>query len=598
MNNKSLKGWNYTPDMDMLVFFANLVDELSFNYTIDSFKAPAMNVISMVKECKDVIRQIDAGIINSSNLSSVLEELRYVMKEDTTFSEVLEAKGLVYLKNGVLDTAYESELSNTLDLLSLAYLSKPYIEKLKSKITELVKQNSKKKEEVVDYTRKLITQLLNEGYSDEYIYSTNLSFFFSSTSEINSVSDIDDYFSFFDCNNKAFKSYHVCNPYFDGLKQSFNLKGYDIVEPADSGLDQKKDIVANFYKQASPTSKIIITTIEAKDEFSAREKSQEAIDEIVRFFRFYRHHGKPEIKKICLISNMTTGDLYRITPPIPHILRTKDLKQKKAEIKFKYHYRKVHFCEESMQRINKSLDLHKAALEADSMENQFINLFTAFEVLIPKQPEAQKPRIVQIYDNLVPYLSVHYYKKLINSVLRDLYQWNTPSIKAILAQVNEGTENIEKLTALIVLGKYYDEQNNAPLNQLYSQLDNDKFFLMRNRMYRLYQILHKHESILDFLTIHEQRLKWHVDRIYRTRNLIVHAGTSPDYLGTILENLHSYYDILINQLIEDNISFKYRSIQNSYTTCLLKVEEYKKYLADNKKIEVDETNLLKAVFDK
>lgn len=75
-------------------------------------------------------------------------------------------------------------------------------------------------------------------------------------------------------------------------------------------------------------------------------------------------------------------------------------------------------------RIRKSLKLHQAALTADSLENQFVNLFTALEILIPKRSGSGDNRISQIYDTLIPYLCLDYYDKLIGSVVVNLRQWN------------------------------------------------------------------------------------------------------------------------------------------------------------------------------
>ena len=64
------------------------------------------------------------------------------------------------------------------------------------------------------------------------------------------------------------------------------------------------------------------------------------------------------------------------------------------------------------------------------------------------------------------------------------------------------------------------------------------------------QILCDSQSIYKYLKRHEKRIKWHIMRIYRNRNMIVHNGSSMPYRDIIIENLHYYVDVLIDTLIE------------------------------------------------
>ena len=41
---KKINKWNYVSQMENLLFFANLIDEMTFNYTLDSFKASVHNI--------------------------------------------------------------------------------------------------------------------------------------------------------------------------------------------------------------------------------------------------------------------------------------------------------------------------------------------------------------------------------------------------------------------------------------------------------------------------------------------------------------------------------------------------------------------------
>jgi hypothetical protein len=50
---------------------------------------------------------------------------------------------------------------------------------------------------------------------------------------------------------------------------------------------------------------------------------------------------------------------------------------------------------------------------------------------------------------------------------------------------------------------------------------------------------------LETLQHHRNRVRWHIYRIYNSRNQIIHSAQSLPYLDTLVENVHAYVDGLI-----------------------------------------------------
>lgn len=80
--------------------------------------------------------------------------------------------------------------------------------------------------------------------------------------------------------------------------------------------------------------------------------------------------------------------------------------------------------------------------------------------------------------------------------------------------------------------------------------------------------------------------------------MIVHGGRSPHYIATMVENLHSYYDSLVNQLIDDNLRMHYKNIEMPYTATSIRYKGYKDTLQSARGKDIDENNLLIFVFNK
>lgn len=291
------------------------------------------------------------------------------------------------------------------------------------------------------------------------------------------------------------------------------------------------------------------------------------------------------ISAFCLTIDKENNDVYFLKNSTPPIHKCTDQRVQQALQTFKQKQKCLCKTTNSFKRIINALKLHDSALKSDIVENQYINLFTSLEVLIPKDVKAEKDRIVQIYDTTIPYLCVNYYKKLLESLLWDLFRWNKKFVLETLSHVAEGRNDVERLAALITLSKYDGDddkdENGDPaptikeLNSLYKKLDEDRFYLMRYRLNRLYKIFKSKKSIFDFMARHEERIKWHIDRIYRLRNGIVHAGVTARYTPSIIENLHAYVDILLKQLIEDNINNHFEDLRFSFTTYSYRFKNYK-----------------------
>ena len=69
--------------------------------------------------------------------------------------------------------------------------------------------------------------------------------------------------------------------------------------------------------------------------------------------------------------------------------------------------------------------------------------------------------------------------------------------------------------------------------------------LLRNKLWRLSEAFKSRDAIQKTLRTHRKKLKWHLYRIYFTRNSLMHSASSLPYLSTLVENLHLYVDTLI-----------------------------------------------------
>lgn len=75
MKYRKLDKWDAPAECVNLLYFAQLLDELFFDFTLDTYKPSAMNSSLLCEEALKVIEEINNGNIKKPNLQHVLDEL-------------------------------------------------------------------------------------------------------------------------------------------------------------------------------------------------------------------------------------------------------------------------------------------------------------------------------------------------------------------------------------------------------------------------------------------------------------------------------------------------------------------------------------------
>ena len=158
--------------------------------------------------------------------------------------------------------------------------------------------------------------------------------------------------------------------------------------------------------------------------------------------------------------------------------------------------------------------------------------------------------------------------------MRDICACTSTDISRIISQVeadNQELDRVERLALLLSLN-----ENANLLNDIINALYNYPLLVYRLELFSQHVFINS-KTIYDYLQRHKKRVRWHIMRIYRNRNMIVHSGSYMPYLNIIIENLHYYVDILFDTLIEyyhlglaDHTSI-YRDVLSKEASCYVKL---------------------------
>ena len=102
-------------------------------------------------------------------------------------------------------------------------------------------------------------------------------------------------------------------------------------------------------------------------------------------------------------------------------------------------------------------------------------------------------------------------------------------------------------------------------NHLIQQLLQDvaRHPLLRFRVYESWKNMHEPKTVQRQLRISRQRLAWHLERIYRARNMTVHMGEPPPHLSALIGHVQYYFSRCVSRILADLDSHRNWSVATS-----------------------------------
>ncbi len=192
------------------------------------------------------------------------------------------------------------------------------------------------------------------------------------------------------------------------------------------------------------------------------------------------------------------------------------------------------------------LELHASAVERRTpSDSQFVALWNALEGFLPTR--RGRSRVGQIVSTMEPVMCRTYIRKLIVDLRDDLTRCiGVDGLERLLESLPGSGDLTTRISALVCL------ESSAPLRgQLYKSLqDNPLNPLLRNRIWYISEKLKNAREVTRTIRSHWQRVSWHILRMFRARNTLVHTAQTPPYLISLVNSLHAYIDLLMDTIAE------------------------------------------------
>lgn len=528
-----------TPTLEMFVFFALSIDEKLYDLTDDSFKAPALNTYTRTLELQSIAHTNFVAGVSKDALKPFIEELEWSVARDPALTEDQKALCKVQLDNISLRAGESAKVSRA--VAGFRLVLKDYFELIKSKISTIITLEQKNKAQLQELISSFIIQAELEGFPRRHTYHVVQQFLVKPLKYSKSIDPKALLTKFFDAFIPKLHQFDCAFlvdkevATYGELLQRFKLKCQDTNLEWNELNEQQLLFVQS---RSDQNAWLIAENVNARTAAEAHEEIALRFDAFSSVIRFFEHKSTVSISRLSLTRDCETKRTYMSheAPDSMHcwVGNLKHSEEDYLELSNAIH--EGHLVTDSAVRLARALRFHKAALLSNSAENQLIDLWAALEGLLPIA-KREGVRIEYFAEAILPALTLTYPEKLFSSAYRDTLKI-APKSQSILSKMNCDGSQFARFVSLLLCEEFKDDRD-----KLIDLLKSSP--LLRNKLWRLSEAFKSRDAIQKTLRTHRKKLKWHLYRIYFTRNSLMHSASSLPYLSTLVENLHLYVDTLI-----------------------------------------------------
>lgn len=543
MRANNVQNWKYDETMEMLLFFAQRMDELLFHHTTDSYRYPVLSLITL---CSEYISVYKNHIINDKNLDHIIEEITTRLMEDTVAINILSEEYKIRFTKSVGQWTKREKYENIL-YISRKLKGRKYLNGVIELIRKNINENSKEKRLVDRYATILVRLLLDEGYNENYIYKNLHDVFFHE--KVEAISSFDTFINRFTFKKEKYDVYIGFSQDLSKLLPLFEKINSDEIEITNVNFERLPIGI----KLRGQKTILKFSNVEGLDLFSAYENVREISTVIVNSYNYYTH-TKTRIK--------INGQVIDNNSHVVSISENELLKNRVSSLSFEESQKmadkmlQITFSSyENFERIRKVTEIHNAAIYSENISDSLLSLWSVLEALCA-QGEKTDDKITSVKTYMLPFLKSTYVEKIVTTCMSDIKRWDENFFNENILLANEGLNDIEATFAFLVLDSKEEKRK-----KLYGACE--KFPLLRYRVYFLNAQLRNTKGYKSIIEEHCKRVEWQLHRIYRARNYIIHdSRREDDFNMDLLVNLHSYVDLTFNKIIQllNNSPFYYEDM--------------------------------------
>lgn len=498
-----------------------------FDYSIDLYKMPLLNTHGLAREYCRVVEKVSSGEIKEYQREILFEEFLASFNDDIILKENWGISNIEFITKS-FGSSTQRVKDHTVAYVDSTLSNGRYynwIVKTLLKYTKLPKE--KKKIEAV--IRCFIPELVSMGYDSEFIYTALKQHFFSGDA-INNTS-LEKFLAIFDLKSHRYNVYFAVSPMVKHFR-----------EILENRLRLHFDDDGNFSLFNKHSNRIIVyfKDIKAPCPNSAARDAYNRLDIFFSFYKFVGNKKGLSIQKKAMVKEQDCAPVFVASKKLSYnIIENIDYSEIGA-LSDQLITGLLINAEDEYSVLSKSVELHNTAISASDLKSGFLNFWSAVEILC--QGHTADSKIGPVLDVVLPILKKDYLVAQIQDFNKNLKDnLRKEDYEYILSEIKVAGCEKRKIFQLIFLEQYKDLRT-----EVLTKLAN--YPVLRSRLCLL-SSMNTTKKLNTMICAYVQRVKWHIYRMYRTRNAIVHSGEVPRNLKYLGEHLHSYLDSTANEFI-------------------------------------------------
>jgi hypothetical protein len=521
------KEWATKPEYQSLLYFCQLLDDMVWESTRDSHRAPAMNTFHLCVEVQRTWDETQASSLREGLISTILDELQTTGKDDPTvaahFAEPW-SKLTFALKSSVPQDTKVGAVARFFRQIESSYLKR-----CRDEIQRLIAGKAIQKDKVATLTGAFCSYLQNVGYTPRHISRMISTRFFNRELADKPVRELQDFFARFSCRPVEF------DVYMSVTEQLVLAAGGRDFSEYKGKLPSATRLAGAFHPTEDIGEKIVaFRSVIAFDEFGAVDQAQAKL----ALVRAVAYTARADVH----LAWQDEAAVTSTTNKAGYLVRSRDEPLRKRYRDFaSYQFPVVGEWKRTVlenqlpppdaNRLKNALLSYANAFHSESPATQLVTLWSALEGLLPASTGEGRIETVIRY-SLACQRTLY---------LRNLFRWSfiehlamdrEPFFK-LLNEASDYGENLARFVALLCFPK--DESLSGKLGILAA-----KSPLTTQRGFVLHSASKNVQDLHRLMEAHVQRVDWQLRRIYRERNRIVHRADPSPNVGTLILNLNEY----------------------------------------------------------
>lgn len=507
---------------DGLLYFSQRVDEMLYHYSNHIYTVPLLNTKLLIREYLNISSLVKDGIIHETNLKHVMEELLHSLDTDIVVKEYVDEDLLREIRN-LLNTSNKENIDNVMTYLLGVFSN--YNEWCKDYLINIVPQEKEKKK-IEKVTRLYISGLIGAGYSHEYIYHFNKKIF--QDSPVLSIESLEEFVERFDYKTQTYDVYVAClkqaEPYYDVLESRLNIK--HVNDTSKIGLNYNPE-----------KYNVVHLNVEAIDENNAAHMALEILNVFFKFYDLLTDNNLEWFLNRCkVVASNGVEAVVKLEQNRFKYITSHSYGEMTEEIISGL----LSNAPSTIATIEKAVTIHNMALSEKNLNNGFMNLWSVLEIIFVSEHGDSK--IKELENKILPILIKDYIHSCFEELKQCIFENADGEKLSSVFQDIDIKEDPFWFQKLIILDENIEKRKE--LNVILKD-----YPLLRTRINNCNDIFSKKEHFSKELERFSQRIKWHLRRLYRTRNELIHSGEKVKNLKELGEHLHSYVDACLLEIV-------------------------------------------------